>query len=128
MDLLTLLQAATEGSRELDDAVLRVARYVRDPVSVKAVRDEHDQTLIHYTITEVEPPTPTRSLDAITALIEARGWFYSSGMNGDGDGFWALVASDIPPPYSSHEQIIRAKTEPLARCIAFVRAEASHGE
>ena len=79
-DLLARLQAATQGSAELDAEVLRAAgwRHIITPGT------EPDGYLVaptgrphfgrHYVIDSADCPHPSRSLDAIDALIEARGW------------------------------------------------------
>lgn len=107
--LLPLLQSATVGSRELDDAVLRVAGWEFEPGTDGYL----GVWIVPNGKRHVFTPQPTRSLDAIVALIEARGWAWDVESASDEFGALAHVSGHIWG---------RAVTPPLALCIAFVRA------
>lgn len=116
-DLLSRLQAATEGSAELDAEVLRAAGW--KPARTRGFggywRDPVDGVLR-------SPPNPTRSLDAIGALIEARGWDWFRGPRmSNGVPMGVDAKNDVA------EWFVHPST-PIALCIAFVRAlEAQEG-
>jgi len=105
-DLLARLQAATEGSAELDAAVLRAAGWSK--------RDDAPQWNDQWGNWR-DMKHPSRSLDAITELIEARRWKWESAPSRghveyvDADGATAMFGASHP-------------SSPLALCIAFVRA------
>ena len=112
-DLLPLLQSATVGSRELDEAVLRVAGWTKN----------HDPALGDHWVDPVGnrrwvgTPSPTRSLDAVTALIAARGRMWET----DAHGYASVLG---PGDVLSHciPAIDGKKPPALALCLAFVRA------
>ncbi len=120
-NLLARLQAATQGSAELDAAVLRAAGW--KPARARGFggywRDPVDGVLR-------SPPKVTTSQDAIDALIEARGWeWYRAGKMITGV---AMGVNPKPDAGLGETQWFRHPSAPLALCIAFVRAlEAQEG-
>lgn len=123
--LISSLEKASEGSRELDGRVyaalegLTVKRMVmggpewdRRPVGMRT--DKGD--VGYHTI-----PHPTTSLDAIMALIERKlpGWHRQSGTEPGGATASAWLTAD-DGRVTTGEQF--AKTEPLALCIALLHA------
>lgn len=102
-DLLTRLEAAKEGSRELD---AEIGQFTGDPYA--------DAEYYCY-------PPYTTSLDAITGLIERElpGWTRLSCSDG-----WASIWMRKKGLVES----IHAPTEPLALCIAFVKAKEAKDE
>lgn len=124
-DLIARLEAATEGSAGLDAEVLRAAGW--RPAKARGFggywRRPSDGVL-------VSPPSPTRQLDAIVALIEAKEWdwykdrplYYDTGtvLNGHAPMFY--VGESGGEEWSQHPSTI------LALCIAFVRALAAQEE
>jgi hypothetical protein len=140
-DLIARLEVAEHGSRELDLDVHRAAYcWLADAEIV----DEFDGVFkwrkpgsSTWRIAICGPYTT--SLDAITALIAEKmpGWFVSSVHMPEGfrapdyPAFEANLVGNIrerqfgfdEPPEMDHDTINgAANTEPLARCIAFLRA------
>ncbi len=108
-DLLARLEAATEGSAELDAAVLRAAGWSK--------RDDAPQWSDQWGNWR-DMKHPTRSLDAITGLIEARGWrvvFVTAHF--DPDTYFVIVRRPEGPRHFGEHADWR-----LALCIAFIRA------
>lgn len=123
-DLLARLQAATKGSAELDAEVLRAAGWILE--EPEPIRIAGLLWAIHPDGTLRKPWPVTTSLDAIDALIEARGWeWYRAGKMITG------IAMGVNPKRItglSETQWFRHPSAPLALCIAFVRAlEAQEG-
>lgn len=138
-NLLARLQAATQGNEKLDAAVLRAAGWRLEPIVVRS-----DNPLIGERLSGqwfscdgfqgwdfVNPPSgmlapvvgcPTRSLDAITGLIEARGWDWFRGPRmSNGVPMGVDAKNDVA------EWFVHPST-PIALCIAFCRAlEAQEG-
>lgn len=134
-DLLARLQAATEGSAELDAEVLRAAGWRLEPVVVCSNNPLIGERLSgrwfagdrHMGWDFVNPPPdtltpvvgcPTRSLDAITALIEARGWEWRyRGTK------YVRHTTEVALSRTRGGWVGEAdSTAPLALCIAFVCA------
>ena len=113
--LLADLSAATEGSAELDAAVLRAAGWSK--------RDDAPQWNDQWGNWR-DMKHPTRSLDAIDALIKARGWewfkdrplYYDTGTVLDGHAPLFFVGERGGKEWSQH------KNDILALCMGFVRA------
>ena len=74
-DITPLLQSATSGSRELDDAVLQVAGWQRRIVELSLI--DYEAWFDHNNIEVIGEPEPTQSFDAIASLIDARGWVWT---------------------------------------------------
>lgn len=123
-DLIARLQSATEGSAELDADVLRACGWVPsrgDEAIWHPVGKPEEWELI-------EVLCHTRSIDAITALIEAEGWEWFKMVGHRRDDGSALE----PDVYlvGRYGSLRRAhhQSAPLALCIAYLRAkEAANG-
>jgi len=115
-----IIQSATVGSRELDDAVLRVAGCRRRMVELSLI--SYETWFDHNNIEVIGEPEPTQSLDAIVSLIEARGLYVALIERQDASGNYYVGLQRIgdPPagaPWRSlHTSMI------LALCLAFVSA------
>ena len=113
-DLLARLQAATQGSAELDAAVLRAAGWRPSPGTSTMWIAPDDTWAKHV-------GEPTRSLDAIDALIEARGWEWRyRGTK------YVRHTAEVALNRTRGGWVGEAdSTASLALCIAFVRALAA---
>ena len=144
--LIERLEAASEGSRELDAACIVAAQDIPAPryglkegfkqecrlgnddcsVEVWTVGLDYEERYARY------PATPvTTSIDAIVALIERKlpGWFWGIGRRSDADDpakpMWAEVASErwIKSETEKDEQFESdGVTAPLALCVVLLRA------
>jgi len=129
--LISDLQAATEGSRELDARIHCLVKE-REFVCLSEVGSAY----LFFDGAEHllgSAPAYTASLDAITVLIERAfpGISYSGGMT------WVYMAE---PPRSNYHTFIHIEiapgrivnecgaTEALSRCIAFLSALQARGE
>lgn len=132
--LIARLEAASEGSRELDGVVAILAGWFRvqprfthnrkggwiAPENLIGADNEGRPQLdsLHGTTIHRDPPRFTTSLDAIVALIERKlpGWHLQVEKH---PGFCdaTLWPSPDAPYWLTH-----AATMPLALCIAFLRA------
>ncbi len=119
--LIAELEAATEGSRELDVAIRTIALGFRatnqDKLNPEQIRSHHRHFAAHYT---------TLLEAALSLAPEGWGWLVRGG---DGECFANLTRGSIP--IMSHGiQINRAyqdtptyaATVPLALCIAALKA------
>jgi len=136
--LAARLEAATEGSRELSDAVLEAAGWERWNHSVGAkfeTRADGDLVCVDpgtpyagfaspegrlYRSPAI--PDPTRDLNAIVAMVEAAGWYVRivSDRRLDGFGWYAELAD--PALASQLGKRGTAATLALALSAALVRA------
>lgn len=124
-DLLTRLEAAKEGSRELDAGIWLFAMHgeageIGELKGYDPWDDERGWTIGTHGVWEHELPHYTTSLDAITELKkrELPGWKWTV----DEDGL-VLMWNRKPYPESRELDVLRGKPPALALCIAFVKAK-----
>lgn len=116
MSLSSRLRAATAGSRELDAEIALAAGFTpswraddETRFYPPDVRSGDSRVAAHY----------TTSLDAITTLIEARGWTYNLGGCGRvPDMAWVWEQRTHPPRNDE-----TGATPALALCAALAAAE-----
>jgi len=115
-DLIARLEAAERGSRELDGEIATLIGWKEILAECWEAPDEAC-SLWHH------PPTFTTSIDAIAALTAEKlpGWSVSSALSQSHAraNVWRMSPisrGSFPPKHAT------AKTEPLARCIALLRA------
>lgn len=136
-ELIARLEAASEGSRELDALIFRAigAPLPERFASLKLALEWQDDGTALMPVGEMrvryEPPAYTTSLDAIVALIERSNWkLYSVDASVDGRPSCFIKGPDRlwPADDESDEHFGpgwehgRAKSLPLALCIALLRA------
>ena len=112
-DLIARLEAATEGSRKLSDAVLLETGWTKDQITVGNVR------YVHYK----DRPDYTTSLDAALPwerIVEVK--FHESP---DGDAQWTALHVPVGQPFAGSNIVVSrgyGQTEALARRIAALKA------
>jgi hypothetical protein len=116
-DLIERVRAATGPDRRLDADIMRA-------VCLSDINDWWYET--PWGTLESDPTCPpiTESIDAITALIEAKlpGWQYGSERRRDTNGG---ASAWVAPNEDANRA--RAATEPLARTLAFLLAVQATG-
>lgn len=132
--LIDRLEAASEGSRELDREMMLLVGDAREVDHCTFYGPEERVWCFGEYEHETDlPPLPylTSSLDAIVALIERKlpGWFWGIGRRSDADDpakpMWAEVASErwIKSETEKDEQFESdGVTAPLALCVVLLRA------
>jgi hypothetical protein len=144
-DLITKLEAATEGSRELSDEVLLACGWVREGTRdprLDCWRDPQGNVYDHWNdphgrATQVVPrPSPTESIDAALTLVPDDWGYVSVSMLRGGSSEAFMLEKDYSPPGDGHiddewsQWLEKAfHTSPaLAICIAALKAiEAGDG-
>lgn len=113
--LIARLTAATQGSAELDAEVLRAAGW--QPAKSRGFggywRRPSDGVL-------VSPPSPTRDLNAIQALIEAEGWEWAAGNIDEATGRYVGSVEYTAADHSLFMTRKEGATAPLAMCVAYL--------
>lgn len=140
-DLIAKLEAATEGSRELDCLVAPFAGWKRvTPSMAKQAQISHQShgawiapedltrgelvgDSLHGVTLHRDPPRFTRSLDAALTQVPD-GWFWHVGVIARSKfttTYWARLSDDeIFHKYCGEEE--HGSTAPLALCVAFLKA------
>lgn len=112
MNLISRLRDATGPSRELDAEIAKLVGAPHGPWEHVTVETRS----ISYV--DEQAPAYTASLDAAMTLAEP-GWQVSSGNCGEDNSPWACVTT---PDNIDHDTGEDVATEPLARCIALLKA------
>ena len=141
MTLLERLEAATEGSRELDVLLWAWERnykpFTENNIVMATCADPPHDTVKLGTIDPgkqsnnfqeawADPPFPnyTTSIDAALALVERVLPDWNKGMYEQDDGSWFVeFRRGYRTSYDKVQGILRARTLPLGICIALVKAE-----
>ncbi len=134
--LITSLEQAGEGSRELDGLLARhfgwhrvEPRFARNkaggwiaPEDFLGVNSDGSPRLDGLRGTDIhrDPPRLSQSLDAALALAERLGWPFWSGGKGT-ENAWAHLY-DRHPDQDGPTHNAKAATPALALCIAIIRA------
>ncbi len=121
-DLITRLESASEGSRELSDEVLAAVGWKKNVQGVRWGRDADGLSVHHSHL-----PSPTESVDAALSLMPDfkghSGWRVSNWHEGKaGGGAWIDWSNDPVMSFSEHHVDAHAATPELALCIAALRA------
>lgn len=133
--LIAKLEAASEGSRELDAAMFRAIgaplpdKFANLNLELTWGPDGSAYMPVGEMQVRYEPPAYTTSLDAIVALIERKlpGWTLARLGQNDDKTWYAELREGYLTSYdrvasSSYRPGSRPATPALALCIAFLRA------
>ena len=129
-DLITRLEQATEGSRELSDEVLKACGW-HHRVD-KRLPDRSQWGWLAPALEGGKPrlilsdPSPTESIDVALTLVDFKGhfgWRISNWHEGKaGGGAWIDWCNDPVMSFADHHVSVPAATPALALCIAALKA------
>ena len=127
-DLTARLQAATEGSRELDDAIAREMLKASLPIRLEGMSDaEPSVSVFQYADGSMGTSLRyTTSLDAALTLMPG-GWVWTVQIDYELPGRARLFNDDLVPTARSAGIVADAATPVLALCIAIMKAMKAEG-